>query len=167
MNKSKFKGYTLLELVVVMAIIGILATVTVPNMIYQISKSKYKNASSQAEVIYNSAQTIVQKYETIDRSVKDTSSRKLSAGRHTCGNIPGATFTDNSSSELYQKIKSYYKNADSCVWAVVIDCTGSQYKIIAVYYSDSADDNYVGIYPSTTDYDSYVKGNILSKYPYY
>ncbi|MGN0620599.1 MAG: Tfp pilus assembly protein FimT/FimU [Porcipelethomonas sp.] len=159
MKKQKLKGFTLFELVIVIAIIGILATVAVPNMIYWISKSKYKTACDQAELIYNSVQTIVQKYDTIDRSVKDSSSKQLS-GTHTCGNLTGVTFTDDANSELYKKIKGYYKEADRCAWAVKIE----NYKITAVYYSESESDNYVGIYPSTDSYDTYVKEDIITKY---
>ncbi len=37
------------------------------------------------------------------------------------------------------------------------------YKIIAVYYSDSETDEFVGIYPEPADFDDYIKGDIGTK----
>ena len=44
MNKKKQKGFTLIELIVVIAIIGVLAAILVPSMIGYIKKSKRNKA---------------------------------------------------------------------------------------------------------------------------
>ncbi|MGN1411850.1 MAG: type II secretion system protein [Oscillospiraceae bacterium] len=53
MYKKSFKGFTLVELVVVIAIIGVLASILVPNMMGYVRKSKYTKANSNARSIYN------------------------------------------------------------------------------------------------------------------
>lgn len=158
MKYKIFKGITLFEVVIVLLITGILAGVLIPNYILWIGKTKYRAAVSQAEVIYDSVQTIVQNYEIIDRSIRNPENKKL-AGIHICGNLSFGQFTDDEYSELYKKIISYYEAANECSWAVKID----NYKIIAVYYSDSETDEFVGIYPEPADFDDYIKGDIGTK----
>lgn len=158
MKYKIFKGITLFEVVIVLLITGILAGVLIPNYILWIGKTKYRAAVSQAEVIYDSVQTIVQNYEIIDRSIRNPENKKL-AGIHICGNLSYGQFTDDEYSELYKKIISYYEAANECSWAVKID----NYKIIVVYYSDSETDEFVGIYPEPADFDDYIKGDIGTK----
>lgn len=158
MKYKIFKGITLFEVVIVLLITGILAGVLIPNYILWIGKTKYRAAVSQAEVIYDSVQTIVQNYEIIDRSIRNPENKKL-AGIHICGNLSFGQFTDDEYSELYKKIISYYEAANECSWAVKID----NYKIIAVYYSDSETDEFVGIYPEPAYFDDYIKGDIGTK----
>lgn len=47
MNKKRFKGFTLVELVVVISIIMVLTSILVPNMMEYVRKSKYANSSDQ------------------------------------------------------------------------------------------------------------------------
>lgn len=50
MNK---KGFTLVELVVVIAIIGALAAILIPTMMSYIRKAKLKGANSNAKIVFN------------------------------------------------------------------------------------------------------------------
>lgn len=69
MRNSKAKGFTLIELIVVMAIIGVLAAILVPSMIGYLNDSKYSKANANAKQVYQSAANWCTKCETQNNPV--------------------------------------------------------------------------------------------------
>lgn len=69
MRNSKAKGFTLIELIVVMAIIGVLAAILVPSMIGYLNDSKYSKANANAKQVYQSAANWCTKCETQNHPV--------------------------------------------------------------------------------------------------
>lgn len=67
-NRKRVSGFTLIELVVVIAIIGALVGVLAPNMIAYYRNSRVRDVNSKAKLVYNAAQTEVQKFIGIDRA---------------------------------------------------------------------------------------------------
>ncbi|MDE6729575.1 MAG: prepilin-type N-terminal cleavage/methylation domain-containing protein [Oscillospiraceae bacterium] len=67
-NHPRLKGFTLIELIIVIAIIGILAGILAPTMSTYYMKSRIKSANANAKMVYNAAQTAVQKYISRDRT---------------------------------------------------------------------------------------------------
>ena len=57
MRTSKVKGFTLIELIVVIAIIGVLAAILVPSMIGYVGKSKLSTANSNAKLAFTNTAT--------------------------------------------------------------------------------------------------------------
>ena len=53
MKSRQHKGFTLVELVVVIAIIGVLAAILIPTMMNYVKKAKLKQANANAKLIFN------------------------------------------------------------------------------------------------------------------
>ena len=70
-KNTRVKGFTLIELIIVIAIIGILAGILAPTMSTYYMKSRIKSANANAKMVYNAAQTAVQKYISRDRTALD------------------------------------------------------------------------------------------------
>lgn len=62
--KQNKKGFTLVELIVVMAIIAVLAAILVPTMLGFMNNAKYTQANANAKTVYTAVNSVVADYCT-------------------------------------------------------------------------------------------------------
>jgi prepilin-type N-terminal cleavage/methylation domain-containing protein len=156
----KVKGFTLIEMIVVVAIIGILLGVLTPAMWNYYRRSRIQAANSDAKMVYNAAQTAVQKYIGIDR-VHDPDSglsgavviaynypvagqmRNTAAGN----NLPATNATDDTISEVacqdvVDSVNRTVSGASEICWMVSLD----KYIVKAAVAAENATALHVGYY---------------------
>ena len=81
--KRKLKGFTLIELIVVIAIIGVLASILVPAMLGYVKKAKIQGANSVASTFHRALTAYIHDLDIYDSVIPD--------GTHTASN---GTYTD-------------------------------------------------------------------------
>ena len=155
MKKSN-KGFTLVELIVVIAIIGILAAILVPAMIGYITDSKLSSANSSAKQVYTAINNYCEKIVSNQEPLSCTSLENVKVVGKGTNNTFGADAEtaivkdDINASEANQK--AYIASAVGLAMGSEADgtyfsCTFKSGFPEALIWAKSASDPYVGGYP--------------------
>lgn len=163
-RKRNVKGFTLMELIIVIAIIGILLGILAPTMMTYYRKSRIKSANAEAKMVYNAAQTASQSIIAMDRgrttkseagsflivSYADGATRYSTAysswGAMTAlpANVADYTEVDRDVQRIASTVNRTVSDSSNKCWTVVIN----NYIVRAAIAAESQNTRNVGYYSS-------------------
>lgn len=97
------KGFTFMELVIVIAIFGILVGILTPAWAHYLQRSKYKAQNAKAKAVFNAAQTIITDLDFAERKYRAVLSSQSEVAKYIYTPIAGDS--DDTNDEWY-----YYWN---------------------------------------------------------
>ena len=138
MKKKTVKGFTLVELIVVIAIIGVLAAILVPSLSGYVRKSKLQSANANAKTAYEAVATYI--------------TDKITAGDTV---TTGGTTVDatQDGSDLQHTVYLALKDKGSGAGEVFVDIA-TDMSLNGVQWHASSTDTLVGQYPNPATVDS-------------
>lgn len=136
-KKKKVKGFTLVELIVVIAIIGVLAIVLIPNMLNYVKKARLTTANDAASKIGEQANLIAAEMEMDGKTLTGT---YYTAEFTLSGD---ATTKDLFATKLSDAVPDLKKGSPKVT--ITFDSTG---QVSNVVYRESATAAYIGAYPT-------------------
>ena len=142
MRNKKVKGFTLIELIVVIAIIAVLAAILIPNLMNWVGKSSLRTANTNAKAVATNSATILAELETAGVYLTSGGSGNYTA---TAGGIKFST--DGGVEDFKTAVVKAAGLPKGSVWGVEFDEQG---EVLAAFWAKEEKSPYFGTYPNET-----------------
>lgn len=153
--KTTKKGFTLIELIVVIAIIGVLAAILVPSMLGYVKKSKVSSANSTASSVYKAINSALTE---LDEEGVDIGITKIVVWNGSAWTVTTTAASNTITANNFSpKVANFFSDITSVKRVDAQIVSGSCIAVAA-----ANDSTYTGTYPgkvvTTDNYESYKLG---------
>ncbi len=154
-NKKTKKGFTLMELVIVIAIIGVLTSIVAVAWNNYLYATRLRSANTTAKVIFNAAQSECVRQAAVERTIQDDDDKYMNDGEFFFyWNGRSAVSGDHDKSAMSSQsgdarfAQAINKIVDEGgVYKIYVN----NYTVQSVVYSPNETSRYLGAYPAKTN----------------